>query len=74
MLEYVLSQSDNWRPLAAAAVDAYEAGVRAVTDLQRRLARAVDVEPLHSLATASADLTRDVGAVVASRARWLLDV
>jgi hypothetical protein len=65
---------EDWRPFAAAAVDTYEAGVRAATDLQRRLARTVDAEPLHSVATASADLTRDVGAVVASRARWLLDV
>lgn len=65
---------ENWRPLAFAAVEAYEAGVRAATDLQRRFARTVDAEPLHSIATASADLTRDVGAVVASRARWLLDV
>lgn len=65
---------DNWRPLAAASVEAYEAGIRAATDLQRRAARAVRTEPLHSIATASADLTRDVGAVIASRARWLLDV
>ena len=42
----------------------------------RALARqaVVDVEPLHSVATASADLIRDVSAVFASRARWLLDV
>jgi hypothetical protein len=66
--------ASDWRPLAAAAVDTYEAGVRAATDLQRRFARTVDAEPLHSIATASADLTRDVGAFVASRARWLLDV
>jgi hypothetical protein len=70
----VTTSPDNWRPLAAAAVDAYEAGLRVATDLQRRFAGAVNAEPLHSLATASADLTRDVGAVVASRARWLLDV
>jgi hypothetical protein len=66
--------ASDWRPLAAAAVDTYEAGIRAVTDMQRRFARTVDAEPLHTIATASADLTRDVGAVVASRARWLLDV
>jgi hypothetical protein len=65
---------ENWRPVAAAAVEVYEAGIRAATDLQRHVARAVRTEPLHSIATASADLTRDVGAVVASRARWLLDV
>ena len=52
----------------------YEAGVRATTDVQRHFARVVDVEPLRSVATASADLIRDVSAVFASRARWLLDV
>jgi hypothetical protein len=69
-----VSQIENWRPVAAAAVDTYEAGVRAATDLQRHFARAIGAEPLRSFATASADLTRDLGAVVASRARWLLDV
>lgn len=73
-IENLGSVAPEWRPLAAAAVDTYEAGIRAATDLQRRFARTVDAEPLHSVATASADLTRDVGAVVASRARWLLDV
>jgi hypothetical protein len=55
-------------------VESYEAGIRAASDLQRKLAAAVGVEPVHSIATASADLTRDIGAVVASRARWLLDL
>lgn len=66
--------SDKWRPLAAAAVDLFEAGVRATTDLERSIAATVSVEPLHTLLTASADCTRDIGAVVASRSRWLLDV
>jgi hypothetical protein len=70
----VAAQTDTWRPLAVAAVDAYDAGTRAATDLQRHFAREVGAEPLHSIATASADLTRDFGAIVASRARWLLDV
>jgi hypothetical protein len=65
---------DKWRPLAAAGIDAYEAGVRAGVDLQRAAARVIQVEPARSLATASADLTRDIGAVAASRARWLLDL
>jgi hypothetical protein len=69
-----VDEIESWRPVAAAAVEAYEAGIHAATYLQRRIARAVPTEPLHSIATASADLTRDVGAVVASRARWLLDV
>jgi hypothetical protein len=66
--------TDRWRPLAGVAIDVYEASVRASTDVQRRIAATVGVEPIHSIATASADYTRDVGAVVASRARWLLDV
>ena len=66
--------TDKWRPYAGAAVESYEASVRVVTDLQRKLAAAVALEPVHSVATASADLTRDIGAVVASRTRWLLDI
>jgi hypothetical protein len=66
--------TDKWTPFAGAAVEFYEAVVRASCDLQRKFAAVVGVEPVHTFATASADLTRDVGAVVASRARWLLDV
>ena len=66
--------TDNWRPLAAAAIDSYEAVVRGACDLQRKAGAGVALEPIHSFALASADLTRDIGAVVASRARWLLDV
>jgi len=60
--------------LAGAAVETYEAGIRAACDMQRKVAAAVNVEPVHSFATASADLTRDIGAVVASRTRWLLGI
>jgi hypothetical protein len=48
--------------------------VRAACDVQRKAGERLGVEPIHSFAFASADLTRDIGAVVASRARWLLDV
>jgi hypothetical protein len=48
--------------------------VQAACDLQRKAGARVRLEPIHSFAFASADLTRDIGAVVASRARWLLDV
>ena len=57
-----------------AAVDSYEAAVGAACDLQRKAGAGVGLEPIHSFAFASADFTRDIGAVVASRARWLLDV
>ncbi len=46
----------------------------AACDLQRKAGAGLGLEPIHSFAFASADLTRDIGAVVASRARWLLDV
>jgi hypothetical protein len=52
----------------------YEAGVRASVDLQRKVARAIPLEPASSIVTAAADLTRDLGAVAASRVRWLLDL
>jgi hypothetical protein len=66
--------SDKWRPLASAGLDIYEAGIRVSVDLQRKVAGAIPLEPARSIVTASADLTRDVGAVAASRTRWLLDL
>jgi hypothetical protein len=57
-----------------ACVDAYEASVRAATDIHLTVAAAVDLEPLRSLATTCADLTRDIGATQLSAARWFLDV
>ena len=48
--------------------------MRASVDTQRKFAHAIPLEPARSIVTASADLTRDVGAVAASRARWLLDL
>jgi hypothetical protein len=69
-----VAEPENWRPLAAAAIETYEAAVRAAARAQRGAGRALGAEPLYSIANASADLTRDVGAVVASRTRWLLGV
>ena len=65
---------ETGRPLAAATVDAFEAAIRAATDVQRQLAAATTLEPIQSTLRASADYTRDLGAVIASRSRWLLDV
>ena len=59
---------------AAAWVDAYEAAIRSGSDAQVALAHAVHAQPARSLAAMSADLTRDVGAVQVSAARWILDV
>lgn len=53
--------------------DAYETSIRVVSDLQLSVARAVRLEPLHSLAAAWAGITRDVGATHLSAARWFLD-
>ena len=59
---------------AGACADAYEAAVRAATDAQLNIARAIGVEPMRSFVASCADLTRDVGATHLSRMRWILDV
>ena len=48
--------------------------MRAASAFQFTLARALDVEPIRSIAAIWGDLTRDVGATAVSSARWLLDV
>lgn len=64
----------TWRIVAAAAVDVYEAGVRAGSGGQRALATAIRVEPARSWVSACADMSRDLGAAIASQVRWILDV
>jgi len=59
---------------AEACVDAYETAIRAFTDAQLNLARAVDVEPVRSTLASCADMTRDIGATHLSGVRWILDV
>jgi hypothetical protein len=54
-------------------LDRCEAGVRLATNLQLTLARTVSVEPIHTLASVLAGVTRDVGAAQLSVARWFLD-
>jgi hypothetical protein len=56
-----------------ACIDRYEAAIRLATDFQLSLARLVRVEPVRSLASTSASMTRDVGAAQLSVARWFLD-
>jgi hypothetical protein len=58
---------------AAAVIDAYEAAVGSAVAAQQDMARSVGVAPVRSLVALSADLTRDIGAVQASAARWALD-
>jgi hypothetical protein len=62
------------RAAIAARIDAYESGIRALTELQWTVARVIDLEPVRSIAVRCADLTRDIGATQVSSARWLLDV
>ena len=59
--------------LLEAAVNGYEDMIRRSCDLQRTLAHALPFEPARSLLNTTADLTRDIGAVQLSGARWLLD-
>ena len=59
---------------AEACVDAYEAAIRAATDVQLTAARAIAVEPARSVLASCADLTRDIGATHLSSVRWMLDV
>jgi hypothetical protein len=59
-------------PAGAAAVDAYEACVRAAENLQRAAARGVRFTPAQDAFNRSAELTRDLGAAHASWCRWIL--
>jgi hypothetical protein len=59
---------------SAACIDAYETGIRALTELQWTVARVIDLDPVRSIASRCGDLTRDIGATQVSSARWLLDV
>jgi hypothetical protein len=54
-------------------LDRCEAAVRLVTNLQLTVARTVTVEPVRTVASTLAGVTRDVGAAQLSLARWFLD-
>jgi len=58
----------------AAWIDAYELAIRSAADAQLAVAQAAHLQPARSIAALTADLTRDVGAVQVSAARWILDV
>jgi hypothetical protein len=58
----------------AACIDAYEAAIRSAADAQVSAARAVHSPHARSIVALYAGLTRDVGAVQVSTARWILDV
>jgi hypothetical protein len=54
-------------------IDAYEASVRAASDLHMNVARTASLEPVRSLAATFAGVTRDIGAAQVSIARWFLE-
>jgi hypothetical protein len=58
---------------AAAVIDAYEAAVGSAVAAQQDVARSIGVAPVRAIIALCADLTRDIGAVQASAARWALD-
>ena len=55
------------------ALNGYEDVIRRWCDVQRAIARALPLEPARSILNTTADLTRDIGAMQLSGARWLLD-
>jgi hypothetical protein len=59
-------------PYGAAAIEVYEACVRAGEELQWAAARRSRFAPAREAFTRSAELTRDLGAMNASWGRWLL--
>jgi hypothetical protein len=63
-----------WGGTAAACIDAYEAAIRSAAEAQVTVAHVVQVQPARSIVALCADLTRDLGAVQVSAARWILDV
>ena len=59
---------------AEACLNAYEAAIRATTDAQLSVARAIGVAPMGSFVASCANVTRDIGAAHLSSVRWILDV
>jgi hypothetical protein len=59
---------------SAACIETYEAAIRSAADAQVSVAHAVHVQPARTIVAMCADLTRDVGAVQVSAARWILDL
>jgi hypothetical protein len=70
----VREEIDRGADLLRFLVDAYETGIGIAADVQLTVARVVRMDPVRSLAVASAELTRDIGAAQLSAARWFLDL
>jgi hypothetical protein len=71
--QLVGSALDPWGG-SAAWIEAYEAAIRSAAEAQIDVAHAVHVQPARTIFAMCADLTRDVGAVQVSAARWILDL
>ena len=69
-----IAARQTMRALTAAHLEAFEAGARAVTELQLLVGRSVGCQPIGSLARGWANVTRDATAVQLSSARWILDL
>ena len=69
----ISNQLERGAELVRHSIDAYEAGIEIACDAQLTVAKIVRLEPVRSLAVASASLTRDIGAAQLSAARWFLD-
>jgi hypothetical protein len=54
-------------------LDRCETAIRMATNAQLNFAKTVRVEPIRTIASTLAGVTRDVGAVQLSVARWFLD-
>jgi hypothetical protein len=59
---------------SAACIEAYEAAIHSAAQAQVIVAQAVHLQPARTIVALCADLTRDVGALQVSAARWILDV
>jgi hypothetical protein len=59
---------------SAACIEAYEAAIHSAAQAQVIVAHTVHLQPARSIVALCADLTRDLGAVQVSAARWILDV
>jgi len=62
------------RAMTEAQLDAYEAAIRAFTEVPATVAGTAVCEPVSSIAAACAHLIRDAAAVQVSTARWMLDL
>ena len=59
---------------SASCIEANEAAIHSAAEAQVIVAHAVHLQPARAIVALWAEMTRDVGAVQVSAARWILDV